>query len=907
MTDNKAEIEDKSQRKNIQEDDGKLNPAKEDKINNQFSHQRIEETRNNCKMLHILSPTTKPHRQSNNGSHTNDGINNSTMTSSFTFPRKPSNTPYPNTIIGSNRSLLRNTNIPFSHENNDSIVGTITGTRTVSSACSTVPKSSTEECVPQDDGKVCKDSCNVSTNLIPENKMDSTGIGSHNNIFCHFRTNKHETKTENSYQIINAGSKQTRTSTSCMDTSSNSAYVRRIVCKDSTVTSVEQPPPIPYTDIKCATENSNQMSSTEDVLRDATVHSLHDYSTKKSESSSQQYGSNNMIEQTSNNIDSTVSTQTCRSVPLVGLTQTSSEGESNKCADIEKHGQEKQIAVLPLHQMNSTRTITNLVCNNKKEGRRYDNILTSSNNSEASTFRKEKGKQSINQVIRASSMKDQSHNSQNVKDEKMKKTVILESTSNAEGCEKVTHGFIIKSQNSNLQEEESTLSTKANESTNATCRNGSARISMQGLQNETIASPNDDEANHSLTTTGPNKALEAAVSNDQGDKSTSSSDDKSQQLQEQDGKSHSPLFPSVVPSAATPNPAFLQCSSLSTPTKGTVPVSTNSTGSNKSSSSFTSTGRWTREEHEAFLAGLKIHGREWKKVAQRIPTRTSAQIRSHAQKYFAKLGRTSATANAVDERPSYDLADLPFSVQQNVQRILANPTEIQKQVEETLARLHERYRQLQKQMEMQSQAKSNQHNNPQPSIFLQRPPIPTYPINTALPPPTTLPKIVVVADQPQQQPQPPPPPPPKSYDNSKELIALQVLRSGLRHTEAKNSSSNSVENDANPSNTSKIVNPTIHLRKDINPSIVTSSPNNVFGNSSTISNVNQTTPLNYHNTPIPTPAPISSSFSSKQTMTHQPLYFKLQNQPKNCIIDRPNRDTQEHQDESIPCKKRRLS
>jgi len=50
-------------------------------------------------------------------------------------------------------------------------------------------------------------------------------------------------------------------------------------------------------------------------------------------------------------------------------------------------------------------------------------------------------------------------------------------------------------------------------------------------------------------------------------------------------------------------------------------------------------GRWTKEEHRAFLIGLKLYGREWKKVAQRIKTRTSAQIRSHAQKYFAKLSK----------------------------------------------------------------------------------------------------------------------------------------------------------------------------------------------------------------------------------------------------------------------------
>ncbi|CAH0517089.1 unnamed protein product [Peronospora belbahrii] len=50
-------------------------------------------------------------------------------------------------------------------------------------------------------------------------------------------------------------------------------------------------------------------------------------------------------------------------------------------------------------------------------------------------------------------------------------------------------------------------------------------------------------------------------------------------------------------------------------------------------------GRWTEQEHQRFLAGLRLYGREWKKVAGKIKTRTSAQIRSHAQKYFAKLAR----------------------------------------------------------------------------------------------------------------------------------------------------------------------------------------------------------------------------------------------------------------------------
>jgi len=48
-------------------------------------------------------------------------------------------------------------------------------------------------------------------------------------------------------------------------------------------------------------------------------------------------------------------------------------------------------------------------------------------------------------------------------------------------------------------------------------------------------------------------------------------------------------------------------------------------------------GRWSSHEHTLFLEALNLYGREWKKVANYIQTRSSAQIRSHAQKYFAKL------------------------------------------------------------------------------------------------------------------------------------------------------------------------------------------------------------------------------------------------------------------------------
>lgn len=50
-------------------------------------------------------------------------------------------------------------------------------------------------------------------------------------------------------------------------------------------------------------------------------------------------------------------------------------------------------------------------------------------------------------------------------------------------------------------------------------------------------------------------------------------------------------------------------------------------------------GRWTQEEHKKFIKGLKIYGKDWIQIQNYIGTRTSAQTRSHAQKFFGKLQR----------------------------------------------------------------------------------------------------------------------------------------------------------------------------------------------------------------------------------------------------------------------------
>lgn len=60
-----------------------------------------------------------------------------------------------------------------------------------------------------------------------------------------------------------------------------------------------------------------------------------------------------------------------------------------------------------------------------------------------------------------------------------------------------------------------------------------------------------------------------------------------------------------------------------------------STGSN-SKKTF---GRWTKEEHQRFIEGLKLFGKNWKKVEEYVSTRNGAQIRSHAQKFFNRLDK----------------------------------------------------------------------------------------------------------------------------------------------------------------------------------------------------------------------------------------------------------------------------
>ncbi|CAI2363498.1 unnamed protein product [Moneuplotes crassus] len=59
-------------------------------------------------------------------------------------------------------------------------------------------------------------------------------------------------------------------------------------------------------------------------------------------------------------------------------------------------------------------------------------------------------------------------------------------------------------------------------------------------------------------------------------------------------------------------------------------------------------GRWSKEEHDCFVNCLKVHGKDWDKLEEMIPTRSGVQIRSHLQKYFERIKKEFSTNNPME-------------------------------------------------------------------------------------------------------------------------------------------------------------------------------------------------------------------------------------------------------------------
>ena len=62
------------------------------------------------------------------------------------------------------------------------------------------------------------------------------------------------------------------------------------------------------------------------------------------------------------------------------------------------------------------------------------------------------------------------------------------------------------------------------------------------------------------------------------------------------------------------------------------------------------TGRWTDEEHELFLEGLRFYEKDWELIQQHVKTRGIANIRAHAQKFFSKLVQIIESNEDPDEK-----------------------------------------------------------------------------------------------------------------------------------------------------------------------------------------------------------------------------------------------------------------
>ena len=133
---------------------------------------------------------------------------------------------------------------------------------------------------------------------------------------------------------------------------------------------------------------------------------------------------------------------------------------------------------------------------------------------------------------------------------------------------------------------------------------------------------------------------------------------------------------SVVAIAAAPPKASSSSAGRSTMSTSTVvvPIDPNTPGK-VVEAGHEHTGRWTKEEHDAFLSALSMYGKEWKKVAAKVRTRTVVQTRTHAQKYFQKLqkanekgefGNTSVATGADRQVAMHMEMGLPQSAKKGV-------------------------------------------------------------------------------------------------------------------------------------------------------------------------------------------------------------------------------------------------
>ncbi len=68
----------------------------------------------------------------------------------------------------------------------------------------------------------------------------------------------------------------------------------------------------------------------------------------------------------------------------------------------------------------------------------------------------------------------------------------------------------------------------------------------------------------------------------------------------------------------------------------------------KVSESVSKRCKWSHEEHQLFLDGLKKFGKKWKMVQQHVKTKTREQVRTHAYAYFSKPQHDSPRGDVLE-------------------------------------------------------------------------------------------------------------------------------------------------------------------------------------------------------------------------------------------------------------------